>query len=69
MGSSSADMARAVERRRDPRFACGIGITMEWGAAAIEGHVVDLSAGGMFVEIAEPLWVGARFQAQLAFAF
>ncbi len=30
------------------------------------GHVCDISAEGMFIEIAAPLWVGATFSAQVA---
>src|SRR2546426_7756836 len=39
---------------------------MEWGSAVIRGSVIDISAEGMRIEIADPLWVGARFSAMLA---
>ena len=53
------------ERRRGPRFPCAVGITIEWGAAALHGSVVEISAEGMFVELDQPLWIGARFAARL----
>ncbi len=31
----------------------------------LQGCVCDISAEGMFIEIASPLWVGASFSAQL----
>jgi len=39
---------------------------MEWGSAVIRGSVIDISAEGMRIEIADPLWVGAGFSAVLA---
>jgi hypothetical protein len=38
---------------------------MDWGAAVLEGAVRDISDGGMFVELTDPLWLGARFAARL----
>jgi hypothetical protein len=55
-----------VERRRIQRFPCDLDITIEWGAAALRGRVRDISAAGMFVELDSPLWIGARFAAELA---
>ncbi len=57
---------RKAERRRSPRFPCAFGITMHWGAALLDGRVVDISIDGMFVEMEQPLWLGASFAAQLA---
>ena len=54
-----------IEQRRSPRRPCRIPITIEWGAALISGHVSDVTAEGMFVEIEQPLWLGARFSAVL----
>jgi hypothetical protein len=56
---------RMAERRRSARFPCDFGITMHWGAALLEGRVVDISVDGMFVEMEKPLWLGASFTAQL----
>jgi len=55
-----------VERRRIERFSCDFEITIEWGAAALRGRVRDISLAGMFVELDSPLWIGARFSAELA---
>jgi hypothetical protein len=54
-----------IEQRRSPRRACSIPITIEWGAALISGRVSDITVDGMFVEIEQPLWVGASFSAIL----
>jgi len=42
-----------------------MGIIIEWGAAKLSGKVVDISAQGIFVELENPLWIGARFAGQL----
>jgi hypothetical protein len=54
-----------AERRYTQRFACDLEITIEWGAAALRGRVRDISTEGMFVELDSPLWIGARFAAEL----
>jgi len=61
-----ASTTAAMNRRRSARYPCGLNIAIEWGAAVLVGAVKDISAEGMFVEISAPLWVGARFAAQLA---
>lgn len=55
-----------AERRYTHRFACDLEITIEWGAASLRGRVRDISAAGMFVELESPLWIGARFAAELS---
>jgi hypothetical protein len=62
----TATNANGIEPRRPPRYRCDLGITIEWGAAHLEGRVSDISAGGMFVSVGDPLWIGARFAATLA---
>ncbi len=52
--------------RRSPRYPFEGVLTIEWGSALLEGIVRDISAEGMLVETAEPLWVGATFAAELA---
>ena len=54
------------EQRRSPRYPFEGVLTIEWGAALLEGIVRDLSAEGMLVETPDPLWVGATFAAELA---
>lgn len=58
--------ATQIERRRSTRHPFGAVLKMEWGSAVIRGSVIDISAEGMRIEIADPLWVGARFSAVLA---
>ena len=48
-----------------PRFACSVELEMEWGSARLRGRICDASASGMFIESADPLWVGAGFRAWL----
>ena len=55
-----------VERRISPRYSCDIDIAIEWGATVLQGAVKDISPGGMFIALQSPLWVGARFAAQLS---
>ncbi len=54
------------ERRRATRHTFDAVLKMEWGSAVLQGRVRDISPSGMFVELADPLWVGASFSAQLA---
>jgi hypothetical protein len=63
--SQVANVTPVVERRRSPRFPCNLQLAIEWGSTLIEGAVRQISAEGMFVEVSGPLWVGARFAAQL----
>lgn len=63
--ADSSGLAGKPERRRTQRFRCQAGIVIQWGSAALNGSVVDISKDGMFVEISDPLWIGARFAAEL----
>lgn len=54
------------ERRRSPRYPFDGVLEIEWGSATLAGRVRDISSGGMQVEIADPLWIGASFSARLA---
>lgn len=56
---------RNPERRRAPRYPFDTGLDIEWGSATLSGRVHDISAGGMFIEVADSLWVHARFSARL----
>ena len=58
--------ATRPERRRHPRYAFYGVLRIEWGSTVLEGRVRDISLGGMEVELADPLWVGASFSAELA---
>jgi hypothetical protein len=55
-----------AERRRARRFPCSFEIAIEWGAAVLHGAVKEVSNTGMFVELEDPLWIGASFAAVAA---
>ena len=54
------------ERRRSPRYNYQAGLEIEWGSARLKGRTRDISAGGMYIESEDVLWVGAGFRARLA---
>jgi hypothetical protein len=56
---------RAVERRLARRCVFDAPLEIEWGSSTLPARVSQISANGMFVEIDQPLWVGARFDARL----
>src|SRR6266849_8754052 len=55
--------ARHLERRWAPRYS--FRAELEWGSAVLRGSTRDISSSGMFIEAADPLWVGAGFTARL----
>src|SRR5437899_3128818 len=57
--------ARRAERRHSPRYPISADLEMEWGSETLHGQVRDISAGGLFVGLPDPLWIGARFAARL----
>ncbi len=67
MGSGDQP-ARRIERRWAPRYTFRAGLEIEWGSAVLRGSTRDISASGMFIEAADPLWVGAGFTARIALA-
>lgn len=56
-----------MDRRISPRYPYDADIQIEWGSAVLTGQVLDISTGGMFIGMPEPLWIGARFAATWAF--
>ncbi|PYT55096.1 MAG: hypothetical protein DMG46_20615 [Acidobacteria bacterium] len=48
-----------------PRYSFRADLEIEWGSAMLRGSTRDISASGMFIEAADPLWVGAGFTARL----
>jgi len=54
------------QRRHQPRYPYHAALDIEWGSAILKGHVSEISGEGMFIEMEQPLWVGAAFQARLA---
>ena len=55
---------RTVERRRAQRFPYQAHLEIEWGSARLKARTRDISAGGMFIESDDVLWVGAGFRAR-----
>jgi hypothetical protein len=56
---------RRNERRRAPRYRYEAALEIEWGSAWLKGRTKDISAGGMFIESEDVLWVGAGFRARM----
>jgi hypothetical protein len=40
-------------------------LEIEWGSALLKGRTRDISAGGIFIESEDVLWVGAGFRARI----
>jgi PilZ domain len=57
---------RLLERRRAPRYRYQAVVEIEWGSARLRARTRDVSAGGMFLESEDILWVGAGFRARLS---
>ena len=53
------------DRRRAPRYRFQASLEIEWGSARLKARTRDISAGGMFIESEDTLWVGAGFRARL----
>lgn len=64
MGSGDQGIRR-FERRWAPRFRYHADLEIEWGSSVLRARTRDVSANGMFIESADPLWVGAGFSVQL----
>src|SRR5271166_6166950 len=56
---------RRPDRRRAPRYPYQASLEIEWGSARLRARTRDISAGGMFIESEDILWVGAGFRARL----
>lgn len=56
---------RRLERRWAPRYTFRTALDIEWGSAVLRASTRDVSASGMFIESADPLWIGAGFSASL----
>jgi hypothetical protein len=55
-----------IQRRKSLRYKFDGALAIRRGGAVLSGHVREIGADGMFIEIASPLWIGATFSAQLA---
>ena len=58
--------SRRNEKRRAPRYRYQAALEIEWGSAWLKGRTRDISAGGMFIESEDLLWVGAGFRARMS---
>jgi hypothetical protein len=54
-----------IERRKSLRYKFDGALAIRWGGGVLSGRVREIGADGIFVEIANPLWIGAAFSAQL----
>jgi PilZ domain-containing protein len=62
---SGGDHPRRLERRWAPRYDFRTDLQIEWGSALLRARTRDISSNGMFIESADPLWVGAGFTAHI----
>ncbi len=53
------------ERRQVNRRKICVPVEIEWGSQTLTGTTRDIGTTGMFIESVPPLWMGARFAAQL----
>jgi hypothetical protein len=58
-GLSSEKPSRPDRRRIDEA------VEIEWGSSTIMGRVLDIGPNGLFIELSQPLWLGATFAARL----
>ena len=56
------------ERRRYPRYGFQADVDIEFDGKTFRALMTDISADGMFIVAANPLWVGAVFRAHLHIA-
>ena len=61
-------MFTGEEKRRFPRYGFQADVEIEIEGKNFRALVTDISADGMFVVAANPLWVGANFMARLQVA-
>ncbi len=50
---------------RPPRFKFNAPLEIQWGAITVQTSVCEISTNGMFIETANPFWIGATFSATL----
>lgn len=57
---------QSPDRRLSPRYRFYVDVEIDWGSRVLRGRVRDISHSGMFIEIADYLWINATFTARLA---
>jgi len=65
LGTQESAPAR-IERRNYPRYPFEAPVTIKWGTTMRHARVRLIGAGGMEIELSDPMWVGAGFLAELA---
>ena len=65
MSTHDSTTSRRTDRRWAPRFDFRVSLDIEWGSAVLRASTRDISSSGIFIESADPLWVGAGFTASL----
>jgi PilZ domain-containing protein len=63
--SSGDQTSRRSDRRWARRYSFRANLEIEWGSAVLRASTRDVSSNGMFIESADPLWIGAGFTAHL----
>ncbi len=58
-GLSSLRPARPDRRKIDET------LEIEWGSSTLKCRVLDIGPSGLFIELSQPLWLGATFAARL----
>jgi hypothetical protein len=53
------------QTQRPPRVSYDAVVEIGWGSTIIHARVKDMSITGLFLEIAQPLWIGATFAAKM----
>ena len=54
-----------IGRRKSLKYKFDGALAIRWGGAVLSGRVREIGPDGMFIEIANPLCIGAAFSAQL----
>jgi len=66
MGSGDASLP-GLDRREYFRARYFADVEIDYGSSKLRGRTQDISLGGMLIEMENPLWQGAEFQARLLF--
>lgn len=57
-----------LDRREYFRARYFADVEIEYGSSKLHARTTDISLGGMLIEMPNPLWVGAEFQARVLLA-
>ena len=67
MASAEAGLP-GLDRREYFRARHFVDVEIEYGSSKLQARTQDISLGGLLLEMANPLWVGAEFQARVSLA-